>query len=117
MDSAVKPIGATASGKPASLAIVDGQQRLTSLYAVMKGKEVLRADFRKERIRIAFDPRQERFDVADATTVKDKAYIPHISEIWKPGTALYPFASAFVTELKRSREVSDPEVEKSPSGD
>jgi hypothetical protein len=110
MDSAVKSIGATADAKPASLAIVDGQQRLTSLYAVMKGKEVLRADFRKERIRIAFDPLRERFDVADASTVKDKAYIPDISEIWKPGIALYLYASAFVTELKKSREGMGQEV-------
>ncbi len=112
MDSAVKPIGATAEAKPASLAIVDGQQRLTSLYAVMKGKEVLRADFRKERIRIAFDPLLERFDVADASTVKDPAYVPDISEIWKAGTALYPFASNFVNNLKKSRDVSDAEVNK-----
>jgi hypothetical protein len=39
-----------------SLAIVDGQQRLTCLYAVTKGKEVVRANFKKERIRIAFNP-------------------------------------------------------------
>src|SRR5215208_6743731 len=38
------------------LAIVDGQQRLTSLYAVIKGVEVLRANFTSERIQIAFNP-------------------------------------------------------------
>ena len=55
------------------MAIVDGQQRLTSLYAVLKGAQVVRADFRKELIRIAFNPLTERFEVPDATTSKDRA--------------------------------------------
>ena len=36
--------------------IVDGQQRLTSLYTVLTGKEVLRDDYTASRIRIAFRP-------------------------------------------------------------
>ena len=36
--------------------IVDGQQRLTSLYSVLTGKEVLREDYTPARIRIAFRP-------------------------------------------------------------
>jgi hypothetical protein len=51
---------------------------LTSLYAVIKGVEVLRANFRRERIRIAFNPLSCRFDVADAAILKDKAFIPKI---------------------------------------
>lgn len=37
-----KQIGPNAKQKVPSLLIVDGQQRLTSLYAVMKGKPVIR---------------------------------------------------------------------------
>ena len=48
--------------------IVDGQQRLTSLYAVVKGAAVLREDFTEQRIRIAFRPRDARFDVEEAYT-------------------------------------------------
>src|ERR1041384_3961136 len=58
----LKTIGKNSHQKPASLAIVDGQQRLTSLYAVLKSREVLRADFKSERIKIAFNPLLERFD-------------------------------------------------------
>ncbi len=76
----MKGIGTKNERAVPKLAIVDGQQRLTSLYAVMKGGEVLRANFKKERIRIAFNPLTERFDVADAAIIKDKSFIADISE-------------------------------------
>jgi Protein of unknown function DUF262 len=47
--------------------IVDGQQRLTSLYAVTTGKPVVREDFTEARIKIAFNPFTELFAVPDAT--------------------------------------------------
>ena len=81
-DPDMRKIGDHHDQKPPSLAIVDGQQRLTSLYAVIKGKEVVRSNFIKERVWISFNPLQARFDVADASIVKDKAYIPDISELW-----------------------------------
>ena len=108
--AATKAIGTAEHRIAPTLAIVDGQQRLTSLYAVMRGREVIRADFRRERIRIAFNPLQERFDVADASTIKDKAYIPDISEIWKPGTSLFTFAGNFIDELRKSRDLTVEEV-------
>ena len=90
---------------------MDGQQRLTSLYAVVKGAEVLRANFKKERIRIAFNPLSGRFDVADAAIIKDKAYIPDISELWKPGTKLIAFAKTFIAELSASRLLTQEETD------
>jgi uncharacterized protein with ParB-like and HNH nuclease domain len=80
----LKGIGTKNSQAAPKLAIVDGQQRLTSLYAVVKGVEVLRANFKKERIQIAFNPLSGRFDVADAAIRKDKAFIPDISILWQP---------------------------------
>src|SRR3546814_17028572 len=53
------------SGVVPKIAIVDGQQHLTSLYAVIRNAEVLRADFRREKSRIAFNPLSERFDVTE----------------------------------------------------
>lgn len=109
-DAGLKGIGTKNQDAVPKLAIVDGQQRLTSLYAVIKGAEVLRANFKKERIQIAFNPLSERFDVSDAAIQKDKAYIPDISAIWHPGTKLLPFARAFIAQLSASRDLSDDEV-------
>ena len=58
------------------LMIVDGQQRLTSLYTVLTGKEVLRDDYTSTRIRIAFRPRDGSFEVADAAVAKKSGIHP-----------------------------------------
>jgi hypothetical protein len=115
-DPGMRMIGARDEQKAPSLAIVDGQQRLTSLYAVMRGKEVVRSNFKKERIRIAFNPLHERFDVTDASIVKDKAYIPDISEVWKPGINVFNFANRFIEELKNIRELSTEDINKAQTG-
>jgi hypothetical protein len=62
--------------------IIDGQQRLTSLYAVMKGAEVTFKDFSRGRIRLAFRPRDGRFEVADAATEKDPEFLSSITDLW-----------------------------------
>lgn len=109
VDTSLKQIGTSQKQHVPELAIVDGQQRLTSLFAVIKGAEVLRADFRKERIQIAFNPLSRQFDVPDATTKKDRAYIPDISVLWasdfKPGA----FRKNFIKNLSEVRELSEEE--------
>ena len=102
VDMGTRTIGAKGTKAP-NLAIVDGQQRLTSLYAVLKGREVLRSDFRRERIRIAFNPLQSRFDVADASTGKDKTCIPDISSLWAQGASLFDIADKFIEDLREVR--------------
>jgi hypothetical protein len=93
------------------LAIVDGQQRLTSLYAVIKGAEVLRANFKKERILIAFNPLSGRFDVADAAIKKDRGYIPDISALWATDFKASAFRKAFIKQLGEIRELSEEDEE------
>src|ERR1700720_2450291 len=63
-----KTIGEENKQKPPRLLIVDGQQRLTSLYAVVRGVPVLRENYTREPIQIAFNPLDEKFAVADAAT-------------------------------------------------
>lgn len=105
-DGKLKSIGVGPKQYVPELAIVDGQQRLTSLYAVIKGVEVLRANFKKERIEIAFNPLSERFDVADAAIRKDRSYIPNISKLWAPGFDEIDFREEFVEQLSQIRELT-----------
>ena len=81
----------------------------------MKGAEVLRANFRKERIRIAFNPLSERFDVADAAILKDKSYIPDISVIWQPGTDLFEIADGYIEGLSEVRELASDQIKRAKS--
>jgi hypothetical protein len=55
--------------------IVDGQQRLTSLFAVFRGKKVLDEDYRERQIAVAFRPRDGKFEVADAAIRRDPEWI------------------------------------------
>lgn len=104
-----KQIGEGEKQVAPTLLIVDGQQRLTSLYAVLRGAPVVRDDYRQERIRIAFRPRDESFSVADATTDRNPEYIPDISKLWASGETTYQFITEFVKKLKASREMTQEE--------
>jgi hypothetical protein len=72
----IRHVGADLKQRVPSSLIVDGQQRLTSLYAVLTGTPIVRDDYRQERIRIAFRPADRVFDVTNAAIEKDAEFIP-----------------------------------------
>lgn len=94
-----RAIGSESKQKPPRLVIVDGQQRLTSLYAVVKSVPVLRENFESERIQIAFNPLEEKFEVADAAIRRDKAFIPDISVLWSDKTDLFEVVDGYLEGL------------------
>ncbi len=102
-----RAIGDDKKQKPARLLIVDGQQRLTSLYAVVKGIPVLRENYEKETIAIAFNPLQGRFEVADAAIRRDKSFIPNISDVWNKG--LFEIVDEYLEGLESTRDVDEEE--------
>ena len=104
-----KVIGTDSKQKPPRLLIVDGQQRLTSLYAVVKGIPVVRDNYDAEVIEIAFNPLQEKFAVADAAIRRDKAYIPNISRVWSKDSDLFEMVDEYLEGLEAAREVSGEE--------
>jgi len=105
-------IGATSVGATAPKMIVDGQQRLTSLYAVIKGKTIINEDNEEQLIRIAFNPITEEFSVANAATNNDAEFISNISEIWSRASGVYQFTTDFMDALSATRDVSDEERRK-----
>jgi hypothetical protein len=107
--SITRAIGSDQKQKPPRLVIVDGQQRLTSLYAVVRNVPVLRENFKTERIQIAFNPREEKFEVADAAIRRDKAFIPDISVLWSDQTDLFEVVDSY---LKGFGELPDEELKR-----
>jgi hypothetical protein len=89
--------------------IVDGQQRLTSLYAVLKAKEIVTEDNEVQHIRISFNPFTEEFAVADAARANDPEWLTSISDIWNSQKGEYGFISNFIKELDASRGLTDEE--------
>lgn len=62
--------------------LIDGQQRITALTAAIVGQEVVGSDYRKKRIKIAFNPREEKFEVSNPAIEKDSIWISDISKIF-----------------------------------
>lgn len=104
-----RTIGAEQKQKPPRLVVVDGQQRLTSLYAVVRGIPVVRENYSSEQIYIAFNPLEEKFEVADAAIRRDSAYIPDISTLWNRETKITKVIREYISKLKAAREITEKE--------
>ncbi len=104
---ASRTIGVDNKQKPPRLVIVDGQQRLTSLYAVVKNIAILRDNFESEPIQIAFNPLEENFEVADAAICRDKSFIPDISVLWSADAKITRIIRDYLENLRTSREISE----------
>jgi hypothetical protein len=84
-DVGARQIGGERGDRVAKLLIVDGQQRLTSLFAVLTGSAVLTKDFEERRIRLGFRPSDETFEVTDAAIERDPEFVPDITALWEEG--------------------------------
>jgi hypothetical protein len=104
-----RQIGTNIKQKIPRLLIVDGQQRLTSLYSVLKGKPVLRSDYTPQHIQIAFRPKDTKFEVTDAAIRRDPEFIEDISKLWSGEVARNRFVKDFVARLRDYREVTEKE--------
>lgn len=83
--------------------LIDGQQRVTALMAALLGREVLTKDYETVRIRIAFHPQQEKFEVANPAIRKDVAWIQDVAQVFAPDASLM--------------ELTDNYAEKNPAAD
>jgi hypothetical protein len=91
------------------LLIVDGQQRLTSLYAVLKGIPVVDDDYKQSRLKVAFRPRDATFSVPDAAIERDPEFIADITRLWSQEVRRNRFVKQFLEGLRASRDVDDDE--------
>lgn len=83
--------------------IIDGQQRLTSLYAVMKGKKVINSKFDEKSIIISYNPLQDKFEVGCQATKKDPEWIYNISDVYTTSSS-FKFINSFIKRLSEYRE-------------
>lgn len=85
--------GTSSAGKRV---LIDGQQRVTALMAALLGQQVVTDDYDKVRIRIAFHPIEERFEVANPAIRKDSAWIADVAEVFAPETSLVDVVDTYV---------------------
>ena len=95
--------GSYSSGKKI---LIDGQQRVTALMTSIAGIPVINSDYKKERIKIAFNPFEalsddkdaEIFTVQEQSKKKKKKWIPDVSEIFKNDFSPYSFISKYCSD-------------------
>ena len=78
--------------------LIDGQQRVTALMAALLGKEVLTKDYETVRIRIAFHPGEERFEVRNPAIEKDKAWIDDVAKLFASDVYLGDLTDEYVAK-------------------
>lgn len=76
--------------------LIDGQQRVTALMAALLGREVLTEDYETVRIKIAFHPILEKFEVANPAIRKDVAWVEDVATIFAPDAKLLQATRAYV---------------------
>lgn len=81
-----------ATDRKGSHQIIDGQQRLTSLYAVFKGESVRDADYNNRSIVISFNPFTEKFEVLNKAIERSSQWIQNVSDFFhSPVDAQFEF--------------------------
>ena len=75
--------------------LIDGQQRVTALMAALLGREVLTKDYETLRIRIAFHPQEERFEVANPAIRKDVAWVEDVANVFSPDASLMELTDVY----------------------
>ncbi|MDP3025066.1 MAG: DUF262 domain-containing protein [candidate division Zixibacteria bacterium] len=70
--------GTIAEGKKI---LIDGQQRVIALKAAILGERVINKEYKKIKITIAFNPKEEKFEVFNPAIEKDNSWLPDISKI------------------------------------
>lgn len=66
--------------------LIDGQQRITALTAALLGQEVLDDNYKKKRIKIAFNILTQEFQTSNPAIEKQEEWISDISEFMKVGS-------------------------------
>ncbi len=95
-----KPIGLDKKTTPSKL-IIDGQQRLTALYSVITGSEIIDKDYKQKQIKIAYNPFEEIFEVQNVSIKNDPLWISNITDIFQGN--LFSFVNDFISNLKEKR--------------
>lgn len=106
-----KPIGFNKSTTPNRL-VIDGQQRLTSLYAVFTGKPVLDTKYKERNPKIAFNPITDELEVLNKGIQGDPEWINNITEILNG--SIFSFVKEYINTLRESKpelEFDEDEIE------
>jgi hypothetical protein len=84
--------------------IIDGQQRLTSLFAVMRGEKIVDEKFNKKPIIISFNPLTRTFEVGDNAKKRAVEWIYNISEVYANSSSSFAYINSKVNTIAEGWE-------------
>lgn len=84
--------GSASTGKRV---LIDGQQRITALMASLLGKEVITDEYETVRIRIAFNPQDEQFEVTNPAIEKNSIWLPDVTTVFSPEFKVLKFVDSY----------------------
>ena len=96
-----QPIGVLDKNTTPTKLIIDGQQRLTALYSVITGSEVIDSNYKQRSIKIAYNPFEEKFEVQNSSILKDPTWVSNITDIFKGD--IFSYINDFFTNLDEKR--------------
>src|SRR5687768_630049 len=76
--------------------LIDGQQRVTALTAAILGEYVISKTYQRIKIRIAFNPLTEKFEVQNPAILKDKTWFPDIAEALNGSTGILKLVRSYL---------------------
>ena len=102
--------GARSEGKQI---LIDGQQRITALTAALLGQEVLNSNYKKTRIKIAFNIKNEEFQTCNPAIEKQDDWIPDISEFMKDGNVnIWQFVNDYANKYEMDQNTVNERINK-----
>jgi len=75
--------------------LIDGQQRVTALTAAILGQYVINKTYQRVKIKIAFNPITEKFEVQNPAILKDKTWLHDIAQAINGKTDLFEVADTY----------------------
>ncbi|WP_262250196.1 GmrSD restriction endonuclease domain-containing protein [Parapedobacter soli] len=83
--------------------LIDGQQRVTALTAAILGQYVINKNYQQVKIKIAFNPLEEKFEVQNPAILKDKTWLHDITDAFSGKVSLL--------KLVRDYSALNPEID------
>ena len=87
--------------------IIDWQQRLTSLYSIIKWERVKDKDWNWIKIRLAFNPIENKIEVTTPAHEKSAEWISNITELWTKDNNLHQQKIINKSEYKNNNQLFD----------
>lgn len=90
--------------------LIDGQQRITALTAGILGHYVINKNYERIKIKIAFNPIEEKFEVQNPAILKDKTWLHDIKDAFSGEISLLKLVRDYST---KNPEIDEDIIEKS----